>query len=104
MSVCVCVCLLAAAVACACKSNSLLQLSRHKVPYQNEPCDAEGVERDMLNDYDDVVREVDNSFSKSRNDFHLACQCLMRPMSSDIKIIAKGFDVLKFTVCNRVGL
>ena len=32
--VCVCVCLLAAAVARACKSNSLLQLSRHKVPYQ----------------------------------------------------------------------
>ena len=27
-------CLLAAAVACACKSSSLLQLSRHNVPYQ----------------------------------------------------------------------
>ena len=29
-----CVCLLAAAVACACMSSSLLQLSRHSVPYQ----------------------------------------------------------------------
>ena len=61
----VCVCLLAAAVACACKSSSLVQLSRHRMPYQRKTsCDIERIVDTQI-EWNDVACACVKSSSKA---------------------------------------